>query len=169
MSELSSPVSPGIVGLFLSSSPAAILGRIGAVVVDAIDALAFWPPAHIRKEIFKRVSPTIANGNTPATVLVITMGFFVVAAAFHGKPTTVFGSRPLMGLAVCSLNTATDFFVIATARSGFTASKPLSINPFDGAAIAAATPIGLFIPSAHIRTNYSPAIKLFPRQIDQSF
>jgi hypothetical protein len=60
--------------LFFGSRPPAILRRVVAIVVDAIDRHSGRRLAHVGIEIFKR-EPSFANGDAAAAV----MGIVVVA------------------------------------------------------------------------------------------
>src|SRR6516225_1660079 len=50
-----------ITALLLLASPPAILGRIGAIVVNAIEGFLGWFLAHVREKRFERVEPSLAN------------------------------------------------------------------------------------------------------------
>jgi len=74
-----------IVGLLGYRKPFAIIGRIVAVVIDALDAISsLWPWSHIRDEAFKTgaaifaKTPAVADYNSSSA---ITMKAFVLSVA----------------------------------------------------------------------------------------
>lgn len=80
--------------LILRSSPSAIVGRVRAVVVLAIDRmLRRGTVPHITKERFERGDPLVADRN-PARTVPFEVGMSLVQAAlFHRAPSLVLGSR----------------------------------------------------------------------------
>lgn len=73
--------------LFLSRGPAAILRRVGAVVVDSIQGvLSRWARSHVAKELTEVVSPLIAHRDATATVAREVRHLRVVATVSHRAP-----------------------------------------------------------------------------------
>lgn len=80
--------------LFFLRCPAAILRRVWAVVVDAVNRIAFsWPWPHVVKEIQEAGEPSFADANAATAVETINPMVCIVATAFHPGPCGVFG-RP---------------------------------------------------------------------------
>ena len=72
--------------LLFTSSPAAVLGRVGAVVVDAVKRAALGPFSHVRQEVLEAnpsPEPPIANMNTSTTVAMVVLVPRTVAAGLH--------------------------------------------------------------------------------------
>ena len=76
------------------SRPAAVLGRVGALRIEAINGVIQRRPwAHVFKERFKGVHPSVAHCDAPSAVAVIVRGLGVSATLFHRSPGAVFRSR----------------------------------------------------------------------------
>ena len=70
-----------IARLFHSRRPAAVIGRIWAVVVNSIDRMILRRPfAHVSQKVFKRVDPPVTYDNTATPVSRICREIGVVAA-----------------------------------------------------------------------------------------
>jgi hypothetical protein len=73
--------------LFDSCSPAAILGRVPAIVVDTVDRMRTTRTSpHIGKESFKRGFPASANLDAAPAVGWVTVMFRVIATLTHHLP-----------------------------------------------------------------------------------
>lgn len=84
--------APRISALFCRGGPTAILRRVGAVVVDAVERMfGVWAFTHIFEEIRKRAEPTVTDDDSAAPVVLILLERFRVAARFHRFPGAIFG------------------------------------------------------------------------------
>jgi hypothetical protein len=165
------PFTP-VVGLFPRCCPSAIFRRIVAKIVDSFDTCIWRTWAHVCKEVFKRISPTIANFDPTCAVFVVAGMVSVVTPAFHRAPSTVFGCYlPVTSLSVCTLNFAGDFSLITTARSGFAVAKLPTGYPFGFAAVALTEPnsssVNRFTPS--IRPDDEQPTKFLSFQVNKAF
>jgi hypothetical protein len=86
------PTLAAVVGLLFDSGPAAIAWFIISVVILSIKRKTDRLKSHIHEEIFKGLNPTWAYSNSPATVIFIVFGFFVVASSLHVAPREVFSA-----------------------------------------------------------------------------
>lgn len=83
-------VSPSVSCLFSSSSPSAVLRGVGAVVVDALDRVfGGWFPTHIGQEVRVGSSPTGADNDPTAAVILPGGVVGVVATVVDMFPTSV--------------------------------------------------------------------------------
>lgn len=76
--------------------PSAILGRVRAVVVDALKAVhgafrhyAGWFWSHVCVEVLKRVHPAIADADTSRAVVLVRGILWIRAALFDAQPDAV--------------------------------------------------------------------------------
>lgn len=80
--------------------PPAVLGRVVAVVVNAVDGEAGRAAPHVGEEVLEH-KPTFANFDTPSAVMTELPVPFIVATREHAGPYTVFGRlRAVSRLAV---------------------------------------------------------------------
>ena len=79
-----------VVGLLCASGPAAVLGRVRAVIVDALYRAARWPRPHIQHKLLKRLPPLRTHHNATPAVVGVAIDFGVVAPGDHGLPCAVF-------------------------------------------------------------------------------
>lgn len=82
--------------LFLGCRPAAILWRVGAVHIDAIQRKARRLFAHVCKEVLKQ-APPLADCDAARAVVLVLMRRGVVASRSHSRPDPVGGGRPVAG------------------------------------------------------------------------
>lgn len=75
-----------IIGLLLRSCPSAILGRVWAIVVDAVKGCTFGSSAHVGKERFKASLPTVAHGYSTGTILMKSVIAWIKATLFSRTP-----------------------------------------------------------------------------------
>ena len=88
--------SRSIVYLFLRGRPAAIVGFVIAVVVDAVESHANRPFTHVFKERLK-VQPSVANRDSASAVSLETSVVCVRAPPLHASPGIIgWGSRAPM-------------------------------------------------------------------------
>src|SRR3990167_79636 len=82
---------PRVLVLLASSGPFAVLRRVGAIVVDAIQrVLGRRLTAHISQEVLERVHPAVADDNTSASIVGERGVLRVIATLLHGTPGVVF-------------------------------------------------------------------------------
>jgi hypothetical protein len=161
-----------IVGLLLRCRPTAIFGGIVAEVIDSFNACTWRAWTHVCKEVFKRISPTTANFNPTCPVFVVAGMILVVTSAFHRAPSTVFRCCcPMTSLSMCTLNFASDFSLITTARSGFLVAKLSTGYPLEFATLALtgpnSSPANRFTPL--MRSDYEQPTKCLSFQINKAF
>jgi hypothetical protein len=85
------PRLAAIVGLFLLRRPAAILGRVRAVVVDAVERVKLRRTlSHVREERFEAVAPAVADRNSAATVVGVARCLRIQAPVLHLLPRAEF-------------------------------------------------------------------------------
>jgi len=81
--------------LLRAGGPAAVFRHIVSVIVDAVNACSRRALSHIRQEVLKRLNPTRADLDAPASIPVIPGGRRVVASVLHRLPRLVLtGSSP---------------------------------------------------------------------------
>lgn len=86
-------ISPVIL-LFFLSRPTAIARFVITAVLSAINGvLGSRSFAHVSKKVFKRVKPTLADGNTASAVVVETIVLRAGASANHAVPAFVRSAR----------------------------------------------------------------------------
>lgn len=82
-------IGPMVGCLLVLCRPMTILGRVAAVVVDAINTQALWSRPHVFHKVCERMLPSITNRYpAPAIVLVLRMSG-PKAALFHVLPSLV--------------------------------------------------------------------------------
>lgn len=77
--------------LFTARRPFAIIRRVRAVVVDAIDRMfgtGAW--THVLSKVGEGMQPTIADSNASAAIVGVMWRARIQAAVFHRAPTAVF-------------------------------------------------------------------------------
>lgn len=108
-------------GLFRRSCPHAITWAIVAIAVATLNRVFWrWTPAHVCKELFKRVSPFFADRNPAIPIVVVGLVALIVASANHMAPHSVFGT---IGHSVSCGASLCCFANEATATSSCTAFK----------------------------------------------
>jgi hypothetical protein len=89
--------TPPVIGLLRSCRPAAVLGRIRAIVVNSVKCVAVWAWPHVGHKVLKHV-PSLANVDTTAAVVGICRICRPVTAPKHMKPCSVIS---MYGVASC--------------------------------------------------------------------
>lgn len=82
---------PSISRLLFFRRPSAILGRIRAIVIDAVNGMKFCRPlSHVSKKVLKTIAPAFTNIDAarPIDWKLVVIG--VEAALFNGGPSNVF-------------------------------------------------------------------------------
>lgn len=123
--------------------PAAVLRRVIAIVVDAVNGVfAAWARSHVSKEVFKR-SPALADRNAARLVVAEVLAVRVRGAIKDAGPNTVLGG---FAHAVRALGSAVSLckLLFADAATGRreAAFKVLRPRGFLAAAVASAYPHG---------------------------
>ena len=90
--QFNNMLASGIVCLLDSCSPAAVCGRIVAVIVYPIKSESFRALSHVLKKIRKAISPSFTNGNASATIVGIGRNVPIMTASFHRGPDAVFSA-----------------------------------------------------------------------------
>lgn len=79
--------------LFFWGGPFAIARLVVSIIISSFYlVLRRWLRPHILKKCLKRIKPSIANLDSPPSIVGVTICRDVVATRFHGKPACVFGS-----------------------------------------------------------------------------
>jgi hypothetical protein len=131
-----------VVTLFSWQRPAAVMRRVMAVVVDAIQlVLLGWLPAHVGKEAREIDAPLIAHSNPAPTPIGVAAVRRVETAAAHIAPGFIFraaaGSRLVPVDGVTRTSSLSDQ---AAAATGYAAAHVVPGNRFDAPAVAATYP-----------------------------
>lgn len=82
--KINNAVMP-ILGLLLRCGPSTILRGVPSIVVDAFQALSFWPRTHVGKEVPKDI-PSVANSNTAPPVTMVRGHLGIAATLPHRNP-----------------------------------------------------------------------------------
>lgn len=83
-----------IAALLGRGGPSAVLWRVGAVVINAVNrVLSGWSSAHVGDKRSVGLAPSLADGDTAATVIPIADVALVIAAGFHALPNLVLCCR----------------------------------------------------------------------------
>lgn len=128
----------GIIRLLKGVCPSAIIGTVALRTINAVKSLAFRPRPHVFKERLEISSPSIAHGDSRATVSSICDIARIVASLFHSLPSRVsWGS----GVSVRSVDVLGKRSLKASAALGFASNETGSKNGLDSAAVALAYPL----------------------------
>ena len=83
--------------MFFSRGPLAISRLVVPLVVNAFDGKVLVRfAAHVRQEVRKRVSPSLADFNSASTPIFILRIFGIQAPGFHVLPTNIFRDTHLV-------------------------------------------------------------------------
>ena len=126
-----------VYSLFVPSSPPAILRRVTAVIVAAVERLVFRSRAHVSVEVFKTFQPTLAHRNAATSIVGIVLSVSVVASLFHTRPDVVFGrvSATMFPASISEI-----FTLPTTARRRVSVVQFIHLDNAGRAAIAPANP-----------------------------
>lgn len=80
-----------ISGLFFRAGPLAICRLIVSIGINALNRHFEWAGSHVGEKVVERVKPTITNNNSAASIVVIPVKIFIVAALFHSAPSYISG------------------------------------------------------------------------------
>ena len=147
-------ISPPVQALLMASRPAAIRGRIGAVVVDTIQRFPFRSRIHVSQEILEG-SPSLADGDSAPTVMLIAGGLRVGAALNHREPRTVDRCRNVARVCVPMLG---DTLLLETTTTQMLSSLQIrGLGKRDLTAVTLAHPYDLRPPiGATTKRNQAP-------------
>lgn len=142
--KLKSVIMARVVVLLLTCTPLAIAWLIVTIIIYALYTVLrpwFWP--HISVEVFKTISPTFANLNTPITIILIAYLVWIFATRFDSAPSYVFSRIAQTMLCVSLLqhfcvgaSTGLCSFFDKTSTQSYkklfavTLAKPKSLVPF---------------------------------------
>ena len=76
-------INPRIIALLGNRRPAAILWRIRAIVINAIQRASFRAFAYIGKEVSKALAPTLTDNDTASSVVGVLWAVGVVTSGLH--------------------------------------------------------------------------------------
>lgn len=130
-----------IIGLFRRRGPAAIVGRVWAVVVFTIDRMAGRrPQAHIRGEVLEALEPAGADADSATSILWIVLIAGVVASTLNSLPRIVLRR---VAHAVRARRRDHAFYPEAAARQDFLSEMVLP-NLRHSPAVTSADPHSMF-------------------------
>lgn len=133
--KITSPVSV----LMNHCRPYTVFGFIVSFVSDSLDAPPNLSWSHVLKEVSKRISPSLANLNAAASVILIVFLFGVCASGNESSPDSICSSPvSTTGLPVL------DVYLESDAATGFYHSTPdrlISGNDFFSALAVKVTPV----------------------------
>lgn len=153
-----------VFGLLFLGRPATICRFVVAVVVDTIDRCALWARPHVREEIGERLSPSIANSDTSASIIFIPRSFWVMAAFLRRLPGIVF---PASCHPVNSFCVPSDFVLQASTTTGPAFKKRIALDDSFVSAIAPNFPANL-IASIGTRPDHEPSAEPLTKKIESS-
>lgn len=135
------PARTTITRLLAARGPAAILWRVGSIVVDAIQRKALGASSHVLQKRDERLPPALAHEYTAATVILERPISRVVAALDHPIPRRAFTGRPASWIvAVFCESGARQLYLKAAAALGFASTQDRSLNDARIPAVASAQP-----------------------------
>jgi len=132
-----------VYALLMVGRPAAIVGRVVAIVVNAIQRHPFWSFTHIGEEVTKTVQPlpSLADLNAASAIRLPELVFGVRASRSHPAPCLKHSGTPAdLGVSVPGVARALPFFHEAAARLYRPGPEMASHNDFLVAAVAVAKP-----------------------------
>lgn len=133
------PIVPLVVGLRQSGRPVAIVGRVWAVVVSALDRVSRRADTHIRKEGGEALSPPIAHHDASCAVVTVLTIRRVVAALLRIHPYRELG-RMMHSVGAMVGAASTD----ASAAVRQSSREHVGANRHGAAAVASAQPPMMF-------------------------
>lgn len=88
---LTFPTGASVKGLFASCGPTAVIRRIVAIIVDAIERVFWrWARPHVAVKRHEVIAPTLADIDTPTAVIGVIRSLLVEATRLHASPCLVF-------------------------------------------------------------------------------
>lgn len=126
-----------IVRLLLSGGPFAVGRLVIAVIVDALQSVARWSLSHVVVERLERLTPTLADRDSTASIVDVSVPARIFATLFHGFPRVVFW-RPVA--AMFGVSDLVPFGAIAPAGHDRPSSQKNARDGFFSAAVASANP-----------------------------
>lgn len=136
------PSFPAVHSLFVTGRPSAILRRIGSIVVNSVKTqFTGRSLSHIRKKVFERIIPAVADRDSSPTVIAKGAIIRIVAAITHTDPGCILRSigRHVTAIAVAI---AYDFPTQTSARLRKPFTQRNAIDPFFCAAVTLTKPQG---------------------------
>lgn len=132
-----------VVALFQNCCPPAIVRRVRAVVVDAVElVLRCWAWPHVGKECGEIIAPTLTHGNATSAPIWVSAVRRVVAASAHVAPRLVFRRSAASRLvAVDGASTPSGFADQTTATARCASQKMVESNLFGAPTVAPTVPI----------------------------
>jgi len=127
-----------IIVLLHPRRPATIVWFVIAIVVNAIKREARRLFAHVRKEIFKAVAPTVANLDAATAVIFKLFNPWIVASRFHVGPSAECGT---VSKSVGNTLFPSSFPLKAAARLRVTATQITCTDGYFNSASTAALPV----------------------------
>ena len=134
--------------LLVACGPAAVVRFVVAVIVDAIQRVAWgWTLTHVSEER-RVVHPPATHGDASASVVGVVAVFRVQASAFHPIPdSSLLRHRSTLGVTVPEVPSRCDVWTETTATLCHSRAEVRPTNDGILPAIAAAQPRRLFLPT----------------------
>lgn len=126
-----------------SRGPSAVIRRVGAVVVDAVQRMiGRWASPHVLQERLVGRAPLVTDANTTPAITRIPLVARIVTAVPHIDPRLIF-ARPCAssGITVRGLSGASFLAMVATATDCLSSSQGASGDDPFRAALATAAPM----------------------------
>lgn len=165
-----------IIALFDARRPSAIIWGVWAIIVDTVNTVFRRRPcAHIGIEVFERVTPTVADGDSPTTIFAVRSIVGLIAANIQLCPGVIFRAARETMLArryFCGL--AQAFPCQAPTAFGRSTAKVASSDDGRISAIASTFPEGTMPLPCNVRgAIYSPddgvTAKFLSSQVNESW
>lgn len=160
-------VGARVLALFASCGPAAIVGRVRAVVVNALNrVIVGWPWPHIDQKSLKAVEPSSAHGDAAPAVVLEAFVARVDATLPRRRPHGVFGHGLTADFQADSCPKA--FHAVAATTHRLTSLKVDATDRFGGTAIAPADPLTAVASAArsgHVAMQHDKPSESLARQI----
>ncbi len=85
--------------------PFTVTGLVALIIVDPLKRLTWRSSAHIRKEVFERIEPALADPNRPASIPFECFMVWIGAPFLHRAPAIPFATHSprLAGVSMCSI------------------------------------------------------------------
>ncbi len=153
-----SNVAVCILGLLFLCSPVAVLGAVIPVIVDSVDAPAFWPFAHVGEEVLEQL-PASTDTDAATAISVVPGRFGVIAPLKHGLPCEIG-----MTFEVHPACVPMSFYPTTTTTRGFTVLQVVSMRESLITTFASAPPYQLYA-SVSSWANYAEFAELLSGKV----
>lgn len=155
-------VLTGIAKLLPQCRPSAILGGIGAIVINSVEAMPGGPLSHVGQKVWETGTPTVANPNAASAVVVVLRRCGSIAASQHG---IIRWAQRVFGEAV-SITFGSSKFTLQTATASIRPVLQLigTYQPLR-ATVAPAQPVGAAVAVRVREGKGRPSAEVLPGQV----